>query len=425
MLTLPEQYNYGDREDILLSEEVLSIKKEDFDEDVKHIFLGGNNLCFSLNKTEQGYRAETSYYIGIDHIGATGKVIHVEPKLDTDSNKVDYYKVLQQAFSGDLKPNETKGLFEIKFNEPLIKIDQEQDYLSPLLFAQFLNLLKSIVNKGLRKSYYRVELNMTAKVKGKILVGATIRKNHVHGRIDRTVCSFEEYGLDHFENRLLKKALQFVSANLYSHKSFESLKKTVAYCRPAFSKVNETVNENQVNNFKVNPFFKEYAQALKLAKLILKRYGFKMENATSKKVSTPPFWIDMSKIFELYVYQQLQKIDDGKAKIWYEPVVDRLIPDFLIQSEHFTGVIDAKYKPRYKESKVSVSDFRQVLGYARMTKVYEQLEIDQKSLIDCLIIYSDQDKFCEELRLRDKKPETGYVRFWKLGIKLPEIGLKI
>ncbi len=420
MLTLPEQYNYGDGEDILLSEEVLSIKKEDFDEDVKHIFLASKNLCFSLNKTEQGYRAETSYYIGIDHIGNTGEVIHVQPKLDNEHRKIDYYSVLEQALSGELKPGETKGLFEIKFNQPFIEIDQKQDYLSPLLFTQFLHLLKSIVNKGLRKSYYRVERNMTAKVKGKILVGATIRSNHVHGRIDRTICSFEEYGLDHFENRLLKKALQFVSANLHSHKAFKSLRKTIAYCRPSFSKVSETVNENQVNNFKVNPFFKEYAAALKLAKLILKRYGFKMENATSQKVSIPPFWIDMSKIFELYVYQQLKLIDDGKAKVWYEPVVDRLIPDFLIQSEHFTGVIDAKYKPRYKTNKVDVSDFRQVLGYARMTKVYDKLEIDQESLIDCLIIYSDQANDSENIILNDKVAETSYVRFWKLGIKLPE-----
>lgn len=421
MLKLTEQHNYGDGKDVFLSKEEFSIKKEDFEGDVKHTFLAGKNLCFSLEKKEQGYRAETSYFIGIDHIGATGKVIHVQPKLDDENRKIDYYKVLQQAFSGDLKPSDTKGLFEIKFKKPLIQIDQEQDYLSPLLFAQFLNLLKSIVNKGLRKSYYRVERNMTAKVKGKILVGATIRNNHVHGRIDRTVCSFEEYGLDHFENRLLKKALHFVSANLFTHESFKSLRKTVAYCRPAFSKVSEAVNENQVNNFKVNPFFKEYAAALKLAKLILKRYGFKMENATNAQVATPPFWIDMSKIFELYVYQQLKLIDNGKAKVWYEPVVDRLIPDFLIKSEHFTGVIDAKYKPRYKTSKVSVSDFRQVLGYARMTKVYDELKIDKESLIDCLIIYSDQKEGKEEIILNDKLDEGGYVRFWKLGIKLPEI----
>lgn len=420
MLTLPEQYNYGDHnkplEEKHNSNHVIDLKGK-----YGHIFIDSTNSCFSLEECEDGLRAETSYYIGIDHIGDSGKVIHVQPKLDNEERKIDYYAVLEKALSGHLKPSETKGLFEIKFNEPLIKIDQEQDYLSPLLFAQFLNLLKSIVHKGLRKSYYRVERNMTAKIKGKILVGSTIRNNHVHGRVDRTMCSFEEYGLDHFENRLLKKALLFVSANLFTHQSFESLKKTVAFCRPAFTKVSETVNENQVNNFKVNPFFKEYAAALKLAKLILKRYGFKMENATSTKVSTPPFWIDMSKIFELYVYQQLKKVD-GVEKLLYESVIDRLIPDFLIKSKDFTGVIDAKYKPRYKDSKVSVSDFRQVLGYARMTKVYDELEIDQESLIDCLIIYSDQVEGSKRIILDDKKPETGYVRFWKLGIKLPEIG---
>ncbi|WOI21623.1 5-methylcytosine restriction system specificity protein McrC [Nonlabens ulvanivorans] len=420
MLRLPEQYNYGDKHNPLLEKHNAS-HVLDVVGDYEHSFLGGKNLCFSLQEKEQGYRAETSYYIGIDHIGDSGKVIHVQPKLDDEERKIDYYAVLEQALSGNLKPSETKGLFEIKFNQPLIPIDQEQDYLSPLLFAQFLNLLKSIVHKGLRKSYYRVEHNMTAKVKGKILVGATIRNNHVHGRMDRSVCSFEEYGLDHFENRLLKKALLFVSANLHTHKTFKSLKKTVAFCRPAFTKVSETVNENQVNNFKVNPFFKEYAAALKLAKLILKRYGFKLENATSEKVATPPFWIDMSKIFELYVYRQLEKAN-GIEKLLYEPVIDGLRPDFLIKSNEFTGVIDAKYKPRYKTNKIDVSDFRQVLGYARMTKVYDELEISKDSLIDCLIIYSNQAESDLKVELEKKVAEEGYVRFWKLGIKLPEIG---
>lgn len=421
MLKLPEQYNYGEHNKPL-EEEHNSNHVIDLKGKYGHIFTGSTNSCYSLEDRDYGLRAETSYYIGIDHIGKTGKVIHVEPKVDTDTNKVDYYKVLEKAFSGDLKPGDTKGLFEIKFNESLIKIDQEQDYLSPLLFAQFLNLLKSIVNKGLRKSYYRVERNMTAKVKGKILVGATIRNNHVHGRIDRTVCSFEEYRLDHFENRLLKKALLFVSANLYTHDTFKPLRKTIAYCRPAFSNVSETVNENQVNNFKVNPFFKEYAAALKLAKLILKRYGFKMENATSKKVSTPPFWIDMSKVFELYVYQQLKLVDDGKAKVLYEPNIKGRFPDFLMISDSFTGVIDAKYKRNW--GKHQIADVRQVSAYARMSEVYPKLNkvVGDNEIINCLIIYSDQEKGSLKVKLGKKVVETGYVRFWKLGIKLPEIG---
>ena len=114
MLTLQEQYNYGDHNKPLEEEHnsnhVINLKGK-----YGHIFIDSTNSCYSLEERDYGWRAETSYYIGIDHIGDSGKTIHVEPKVDTDTNKVDYYKVLEKAFSGDLKSDETKGLFEIKF----------------------------------------------------------------------------------------------------------------------------------------------------------------------------------------------------------------------------------------------------------------------------------------------------------------------
>lgn len=58
-------------------------------------------------------------------------------------------------------------------------------------------------------------------------------------------------------------------------------------------------------------------------------------------------------------------------------------------------MIDAKYKPRYKEcTTISKEDAREVSGYARLSKIYELLGLDEESAIPikCLIIYPDQDK---------------------------------
>jgi 5-methylcytosine-specific restriction enzyme subunit McrC len=56
--------------------------------------------------------------------------------------------------------------------------------------------------------------------------------------------------------------------------------------------------------------FQDYEKALELAKkkIILQRYGYNLNNVQNlDTILTPPFWIDMSKLFELYVLEKLKK----------------------------------------------------------------------------------------------------------------------
>lgn len=384
----------------------------------KNINQKDNKYCYKiLNSDDDRAYIETSYYIGIDLLPNTNSVIHVSPKIDTNDYEVDYFSIVQEALTGNLNSEDTRGLFRIDFDKHQIEINQEDDYLSPLLFAQFLNLLKMIVKKGLRKSFYKKRENLNAKVRGKILVGSSVKNNLLKGRVDKTVCEYQEYGLNHIQNRVLKKALEFVASNIFNHCSFEALKKNIAYCKPFFDKVDSNVDENQIRNYKSNPFFAEYTQAVQLAKLILKRYGFKIENTTKTKVSSPPFWIDMSKVFELYVYRKLKEIC---KEVKYESNINGYKPDFLIKSDNFTGVIDAKYKPRYKNESIAIDDIRQVSAYSRMSGVYTHLEAeDRNRLLDCLIIYSDQSLDNFDIDINQKVALSNYERFYKLGFKLP------
>ena len=71
---------------------------------------------------------------------------------------------------------------------------------------------------------------------------------------------------------------------------------------PAFVSVSDDVDIQQIKQFKANAFLKEYTEAIHLVKLILKRYGSNINHLNdSAKISTLPVWIDMSKLFELYV----------------------------------------------------------------------------------------------------------------------------
>ena len=101
----------------------------------------------------------------------------------------------------------TEDLYEIKWKDSPIEISQQQDLLTPLLVVQYLSLVKEIVRKGLKKSYYKVERNLHAKVKGKVLISQTIKQNLLKNKPLHTYCSFDEFGLNNLENKLLKKAL--------------------------------------------------------------------------------------------------------------------------------------------------------------------------------------------------------------------------
>lgn len=137
----------------------------------------------------------------------------------------------------------------------------------------------------------------------------------------------------------------------------------------------------------------------------------------------------MSKLFGLYVFHHLRLIFTGKDEIRYHVNAHYQELDYLLKPELWLDpyVIDAKYKPNYNERGIFKDDAREVAGYARLSKVYELLGLDEDNSlpIKCLIIYPDQE--CEEFFTfnREKEPMfkkiPGYARFYKLGIKLPII----
>lgn len=160
-----------------------------------------------------GKDLQMSYFIGVDWIVTDKEAIYVEPKINEGSKQTNYLQMLFSALK-HIDVGHTKELFEINFDAPSIEIEQKQDLLTPLLVVQFLGIVRKIVKKGLKKSYYKVEKNLTAKTKGKILVNQTIKKNIVKNDVLKTYCSYEEFGFNGLENRLLKKTLFFVQRYL-------------------------------------------------------------------------------------------------------------------------------------------------------------------------------------------------------------------
>jgi 5-methylcytosine-specific restriction enzyme subunit McrC len=262
-------------------------------------------------------------------------------------------------------------------------------------------------------------------VKGKILINETIKKNHFNNKMLYSYCQYSEFGINSTENKVLKKALAFSIAAMQNIKGIDisSLNGLINYIQPAFISVDSEVNIEELKGIKSNKLYKEYEQALKFAKHILKRYGYNISTANSTTINTPPFWIDMSKLFELYVFSKLKERFTEHKEVTYHQKFNYLEPDFIINTNDGVTkmIVDAKYKPQYQEGNVSTEDIRQISGYARLKKIYKFLEFEEDKIIDCLVIYSNQSANRKDFKGDNFKieEEKEYNRFYKIGIELP------
>lgn len=411
--------------------------KENFDDEVdkfpKPIYFKRNkkHCCFAINRKD--YTVNNGYFIGIDWLITNEKAVYVQPKINRDNpNQVDYLAMLFSALQHSEVFEHTADLFEIKWDKPEIKINQQQDMLTPLLVLQYLQVVRNIVRKGLKKSYYKVEHNLRSRVKGKVLVAQNIKQNLAKSKTLNTYCAYDEFGYNGIENRILKKALVFVERYLPSFQGIgnkEIFSHTFNYIRPAFEQVSAEASLHECRHIKANPFYKEYTLAIDLARQILRRFGYNIQNTAETQISTPPFWIDMSKLFELYVLGLLKdKYGNAAVGFQFGDKANKL--DFILDTNDFKAVVDAKYKLKYNNGEIGHNDVRQVSGYARLEIVYDHLGKDFKTkpveLIDCLIIYPEKELSGDLGKYRDEfsiklTPLEKYVGVYKMGVPLPAV----
>ncbi|MFV8366827.1 5-methylcytosine restriction system specificity protein McrC [Flavobacterium sp. XS1P27] len=420
--------------------------------------FNASSHCFLFQKRKFQFELKADYCIGLDWLGNTGRYVYVEPKLnsktiqsfiqETDkeqeesfveaaeittrntSFELDYLKMLLQVTSVTESNLEIKDLVKIDWKAQPIEIAQKDDKLTPFLVVRFLQTLKVIVRKGLKKNYYKVQENLSNRIKGKIVVSQHIKQNVFKNRFTSTYCEYQQFGEDHAENHFLKKVLQFVDSYVENHiglfgKNYTEIQHTINYCRPAFNLISDEVNDTEIKHIKHNPFYKDYAAALLMGSYILKKFAYNITQTTTQKVATPPFWIDMPRLFELYVYSKMIEHNPAeKGEIHYQFSTYGNALDILVSHTKFQMVIDAKYKLHYQNGHLH-EDIRQVTGYARLKKVREKLNVTDDKNIDCLIIYPDMENGISVLTLENiiqfRQEIKSYYKVFKLGVKLPWI----
>lgn len=378
--------------------------------------------CIEFRREGDELKLNTSYLIGLDYL-SDDLPFMVEPKFEDEKKdySINFYDILFKSLPY-LKSNEdVSDLYHVNFSKDPIEINQKDDFLTPILLIQFLTYLDRICHSGLQKGYYRVEENLNSKVKGKVLIKDTIKRNHLNLKYTKTYCRYEEFGINTKENKFLKYTFHFCLNYLNQFKKLDiidDLKCKVGFIQSSLEKVTTPSALKDKIIINKNPLFPMYKNALQVANLILKRASFNISNTTSDKVKTYPYWINMSKLFEIHVLRMLRL--SFKEGVYYQKEYAGRIPDIIINLEKYKAIIDVKYKA-YNEKSISIDDIRQVAAYARMKSIFRHLELKNNEILDAILIYPKVSSNNTELNLDvlSTKKELEYYNIFELDVKLP------
>ncbi len=361
-----------------------------------------------------------SYYIGLAWLEEGRLALRASPKVDS----LDYQRMFAECLRSPAAAPYLGSAYDIRIDKPFIACPDEAFDITPLVVLHYLTVLRDLLSKPLRKDYLSREENLKAKLKGKVMLSAHLAKNVFAQRPDRIMCRYQEFSTDCPENRLLHSAYRMGLGCLRSWHGKNSLTPARAMIfddlERSFDGIGYISNAVGRIRLKHNPLYREYGEALRLAKLIMRIQGYRDLAATSQERLVPPYIIDMSKLFELYVLA-LMRAELGRS-IRFQSSGRYGAVDFIDTERRI--VIDAKYKTKYGEDYV-IEDIRQVSGYARDVGILNKLglrsEEERDRVVDCLIIYPDPAAPDFDKRYYEKESMgiKEFYRIRKLGIRLP------
>ncbi len=380
-----------------------------------------------------------SYYIGASWLIENELAVVVTPKM----NNIDFVQMFLTAL--ELEEQYKKDYFSkcygINPDEPPIETTTQLNQLTPMLVLHYISLLYRLAQRGLKKDYVTREENLKSKVKGRIMMGRHLQKNVFVQRADRIFCQFQEYTDDTPENRLLKRALlfadKFVNSSMRQKLSATDIPHRLSHLKAQFSHISDDIEPYQIQHLATNKLYKDYRDAIRVAKMLLRRFDYSIAKVDDDNHSTPPFWIDMSRLYEMWVWSKLDAVYPGQIEFQVVGHCKSQV-DYIKKSANEKLIMDAKYKPHYEDSNRGIlADIREISGYARDRKILKSLEVNNDDEVKCVIIYPQQEILrqeenddpiddCKEAATfenGDLLPQCSEIRwfrnFYKISVPLP------
>ena len=364
-----------------------------------------------------GYYA--SYVIGTQWVDTDQgrKAVVVLPKIEN----IDYLKMFMTCFFCRKGAETFHKIYHIDIQESPICCPGMDSILSPMIVVHFLSVVQRLVAKGLKKSYIRRENNLR-KVRGQIATTENETLNIRLKRFDRIYCKYQEFSENTPENQLLKAALKYALSFLQRQpgNGAQPLLQVAHKCLAYMHGVDDQYDLKSICQTKRNKLYREYDEALQLAKLILRHFDYAISQTEVHQDVVHPFWIDLSLLYERYVYGLLDEAYPGD--IVYQFHGNSGYPDFLSCSTKM--ILDTKYIPRIDSEKLDSYIVRQLAGYSRDEMIIRELQEDREKVIPCVLIYPNQrasnNPFHEPLdTLALRTPISGFSKFYSIGVSLP------
>ncbi len=338
------------------------------------------------------------WFVGITRLPVEeGEIIvQVKPKIENLDLTEMFMNVLSHpVVSAHFRIGDA---FHIDIDEEPIEMEEvPREYLL-FLALQYMYVLNNLVKRGLQKGYRRKEENLRGRVRGRILVGRTVRENWSRGRKHYVYSSFMEYSADNLENRILKaaflKARSYLFHNNVIHNTLAAWIGRISLDMEQVATTRIYPSDFSLTN--VQRIRRDYDDALKLAKIILRHLGYDPTVKTDIEKSlrkVHPYWIDMNELFERYVEVELRRNGIKGLENWQvfpgygrgeginikEEVLEiiegsgkkikELRPDFVLikdrDKDREVIIGDAKYKEDYKEGWIK-EDLQQIALYGRI-----------------------------------------------------------
>lgn len=382
-----------------------------------------------MNHDSWGYYA--SYVIGAEWIDDKEALVVTTKK---GMEEIDFLSMFMTCFSSNLSVESFSQIYKIDCDAPAIHAPSLKGVLSPLIVLHFFGVVNRI--KSLKKGYVHYSENLK-KVKGHIKVMKNERINIAVKRYDRVFCEYDEYTVDIPENRIIKKALLFskqILKNMIEHHATGNKAKIMlSKALAMFENVSDNVQIREVTRIKEHKLFSEYNEAVRLAKLILQRYDYSISKTSDEDNDVAPFTLDMSLLYEHYVYGLLYEAYGDKISYQFKGKTG--YPDFLYRSLNFKAILDTKYIPKYERQCLDTDVIRQLSGYSRDMPILQYLgygELSEESPVPnvpCIIIYPKEGNDIENPFVRRKlselcsSPVNKLSRFYKICVPLPVMGV--
>lgn len=373
---------------------MIQLQEHDIIEDVTQQTERFEHLSLvSWNKPKDGYPwgYYASYKIGAEWIDQKESLV-VTTKRGME--KIDFLDMFMTCFSSNLAIESFSEIYSIHADQPTINAPSLKGVITPLIVLHFLGVVSRI--KSLKKGYIHRSENLR-KVKGRVCILKNERANIALKRYDRIYCEYDEYSVDIPENRILKKALLFAQrmlAAMQSHHSYSTIHQKLAKSLALFENVSGDVEIRDIKFIRSHKLFKDYAEAVRLAKQVLSHFDYSINKVSDSGNGVVPFVLDMSRLYEHYVYGLLYEAYNRKITYQFNGATG--YPDFLYSSKGFNAILDTKYIPKYDNQPLDTYVMRQLSGYGRDLAILRRLGYDgiteesPTPSIPCVIIYPEE-----------------------------------